>query len=74
LTTTGACRNTTDMPTRPKKLTVMLSREEEKSLKAEAERRGLTLSDVIRQSIRDAAPPENATQRRAQSSIPKARA
>jgi hypothetical protein len=62
------------MPTRPKKLTVMLSREEEKSLKAEAERRGLTLSDVIRQSIRDAAPPENATQRRAQSSIPKARA
>ena len=56
------------MPTRPKKLTVMLSREEEKSLKAEAERRGLTLSDVIRQSIRDA------TQRRAQSSIPKARA
>ena len=68
MTTTGACRNTTDMPTRPNKLTVMLSREEEKSLKAEAERRGLTLSDVIRQSIRDA------TQRRAQSSIPKARA
>lgn len=52
----------------------MLSKEEEKRLRAEAERRGLTISDVIRQGIREGSPLDDATQRRAQGSTPKPRA